>query len=284
EREKGHIGVVALSNVEVGNDEVKGASEFDVKDLPAEILGMTTQPILLAYRYVVPDFGVSLSISKHPDVDVLLTVVDRAYLTMMMTRDGRRITKALFNVRNNRNQFLRLHLPEGAEIWSASVAGKTTQPAKDAEGRLLLPLVRSQGHGGLSAFPVELVYVETGEAPDERGRGSVKVSLPELSEPITHLMVDLYVPEDGRYRDFDGTLRKVEAFTPVGAQSPAVDIAGQVTALQQQFVAQNAVAIQAAGASPIEVQLPVSGEVFHLEKILVIKGAQWFSFNYTGLD
>ena len=96
-------------------------------------------------------------------------------------------------------------------------------------------------------------------------------------------MVDLYVPKEGRYRDFEGTLREVDEFTQVGSSS-TVNVADQVQALQQQYVDQQAAQVKAAGASPIQVQLPVSGKGYHLEKILVIKGEQWVSFTYSGLD
>jgi hypothetical protein len=288
EREKGHIAVVALTNVEINGDAVTGAHAVDVKSLPSEIMGMTSQPILLAFRYVAPEFKVGLVIAKHMDVDVLLTVVDRAHFTVMQTFDGRRITRAIYNVRNNRNQFLRLTMPKGSEIWSATVAGRATQPAKDAEGRVLLPLVRSEGRSGMSAFPVEIVYAETGTKPDARGRGTARIDLPSCSEPIMHMMVNLHVPEDGRYRDFEGSLRPVKNFTPVaGARIAAIQgpqgnqVAQQ---LQSAFVQHNQARVAKAGASPIEVQLPISGSVHRFEKILIVKGEEWLSYTYTGLE
>lgn len=284
EREKGHVGVVALTNVEIKGDEVTGAHLVDVKDLPPEIMGMTNQPVLLGYRYVRPEFDIALAINKHADIAILLTVIDRAHFTVMQTYDGRRITKAVYNVRNNRNQFLRLSMPEGSEIWSATVAGKSTQPAVDAEGRVLLPLVRSRAMGGLSAFPVEVVYVEEGAKPDEKGRGAALVSLPNCSEPITHLMVSLHVPEEGKYRDFDGTMRQVEAFKSIGGAVPVARPNEAAQELQQQFVSQNSARIEAAGGSSVEVSLPISGTVFRLEKILVVDDQQWFSYEFSGLD
>lgn len=276
EREKGHIAVVALSNVEIKSDAVTGAHPMDVKDLPPEIVGMTSQPILLAYRYVDPKFQVGLQISKHADVDVLLTVIDRVHFTVMQTFDGKRITRAVYNVRNSRNQFLRLQMPAEAEIWSASVAGRATQPAKDTEGRIILPLVRSDGAGGMSSFPVELVYAEQGTKPDARGAGTAKVTLPACAEPVMHMTAQLYVPNEGRYDDFDGSLRPVTAFTPIGGKAVAVD-ANAAQALQMTCTP------PAAGASPIEVQLPVSGKVYLFEKILAVKDAQWFSYSFSRL-
>ena len=280
EREKGDIGVVALTNVEVKNDHITNAHAIDVKELPAEILGMTSQPVLLAYRYVVPDFNVGLEIQKHADSDILLTILDRAHFTVMQTHDGKRITRAIYNVRNNRNQFLRLELPEGAELWSASVAGRSAQPTEDEQGRVLLPLIRSQGRGGMSAFPVEIVYAEEGTKPDDRGAGVARVGLPASSQPIMHLMVSLYLPTEGKYDRFDGTLRSVKQFTKVGGQAVTVNNMGNLQAIQK-MLAQKVV--PASGAGPMEVQLPVSGKPYLMEKILVVKDDQWLSYRFRNL-
>jgi hypothetical protein len=284
EREKGHIAVVALSNVEIKSDKVTGAHLVDVRSLPPEILAMTSQPILLGYRYVSPDFEVGLEINKHEDVGVLLTVLDKAHFTIMQTLDGRRLTRAIYNVRNNRNQFLRLQMPEGAEIWSASVAGRATQLAQDQDGRILLPLVRSEGSGGMSAFPVEIVYAESGSKPDDQGRGMARVELPVSTEPIMHLMVELRVPEQGRYSEFDGTLRGVKTFANVGGSAVPVPAADAAQVLQQAFVQKAAAHVRAAGADAIQVQLPLTGEVYRFEKVLVVSDPQWFSYQFKGLE
>jgi len=281
-REKGDIGVVALTNVEVKNETVSKAHLIDVKDLPSEMLGMTTQPVLLAYRYVEPDFKVELDISKHDDVGVLLTIIDKAHFSVMQTFDGKRIIRAIYNVRNNRNQFVRLEMPEDADLWSASVAGKSVQPAKDEDGRVLLPLVRSQGKSGMSSFPVEIIYAEEGTPPDSRGTGIAKVELPDCSEPIMHLMVSLYVPDEGRYDDFTGTLRRLDKFSHVFKKKavPVPDINAAAQAVQQAY---NMKTGGIPGNGTLGVQLPMSGKVFLLEKILVVKDSQWFSYEFKRL-
>ncbi|MGB2936914.1 MAG: hypothetical protein WBD05_01750, partial [Phycisphaerae bacterium] len=286
-REKGHIGVVALANVELSSPELKGATAIDVRELPPELLAMTRQPILLAYRYVVEQFDIPLAIKKHEDVDVLVTIVDSAVSTTMQTLDGRRLTKVVYNVRNNRKQFLRLAMPEGAEIWSASVSGRSIRPARDEQGRVLIPLVRSQGASrGLAAFPVEVVYVEKGEQPPEAGE--LEITLPQASEPITHLMVNLYLPKEGKYTKpwssepaIEGPLTVVKQFRSLfGAAGAEPEKAA--AALQQQAAARAEAATAAAGATPIRVHLPIDGRLFRLEKILVLDEALFIRVRYSG--
>ena len=286
EREKGHVGVVALTNVEIKSAGSTGATMVDVKGLPAAIPGMTSQPVLLGYRYVEPEFGIQLEISKHSDINVLLTVVDSANFTTMQTIDGRRITRGVYHVRNNRNQFLRLKLPEGAELWSATVAGKATQPATDSDGRVLLPLVRSQNSTGMSSFPVELVYAEQGVKPSAKGSGEDEIILPVSSEPVMHVTMELYLPKQGRYRDFGGTMREVEEFSKLRHAQAAPEIvqlieqSGQQVAMNQVFnVQQRAVP----GEDAVKVNLPLDGTVVRFEKILSIQDKQNITFEYSNL-
>ena len=236
-REKGHIGVVALANVELSSAKIDGATAINVRELPPEMLAMTSQPILLAYRYVAEKFDIPLAIKRHENVSVLVTIVDSAVLTTMETMEGRRITKAIYNVRNNRQQFLRLAMPKGAEIWSASVSGRSVPPGKDEMGRILLPLERSEGaSSGLAAFPVELVYVEkTADDGKVPASGTLHIEWPRASEPVTHLMVNLYLPKEGKYTkawssepSIEGTLTVVKEFRKLmGApEAPPVDAQG----------------------------------------------------------
>lgn len=292
-REKGHIGVVALANVELSAPRLEGATAIDVRELPPELLAMTGQPVLLAYRYVAETFDVPLAIKKHEDVDVLVTIVDSALVTTMQTMDGRRITKVVYNVRNNRKQFLRLTMPDGVEIWSASVSGKSIRPARDDEGRVLVPLVRSEGAAsGLSAFPVEIVYVEK-EDQEPAPSGTLHIALPRAAEPITHLMVSLYLPKEGKYTKgwssepaVSGPLTVVDEFRRLTGVVGQPQVGGEQAAQALQAAAQNRADARAtaAGATPIRVDLPLDGTLVRLEKILVLDEPLTIDVEYSGWD
>ncbi|MFP4057097.1 MAG: hypothetical protein ACLF0G_09540 [Candidatus Brocadiia bacterium] len=293
EREKGYVGVVAMTNVEIASGEVTGARSVDVRRLPGELVAMTNQPILLGFRYVGEAFSIPLSIRRHAEVDVLLTIVDSALFTAMQLSDGRRITKVVYNVRNNRNQFLRLQMPKGAEIWSVEVSGNTVSPAKDEEGNVLVPLVRStRSASELASFPVDMVYVETTDA----GRsGTLRVQLPTVAAPMMHVMLSYYLPKEGSYRGllggarFSGPLRLVDEFTPLtttaGAEAQTVDADEQAQQMQKQVEAQVDQRARAAGVQPIRVRLPLHGTLFKLEKILCLRGDElWVEVKYSGWE
>jgi limonene-1,2-epoxide hydrolase len=299
EREKGFVGVIALANVEIDAGKVDGASVIDVRQLPGDIAAMTKAPILLGFRYVGEKFSIALTIKKHDEVRVLRTIVDSGMFTVMQLDDGRRMTRAVYTVRNNRSQFLRLKMPEGASIWSAAVGGNTVSPATDDKKNVLIPLVRSAaGAQELASFPVEVVYVETPEkAPPAAGK--LHVVLPGvLDDPTMHVMVDYYLPADGKYEKpgglftaaqsgFSGTLGLVSAFAtmstdPVGGVTK-VDAAKAAAAMQVQFEAKVETEAKAAGATPIKVRLPIEGKLFKFEKILALSGDDLtIDVEYTG--
>jgi hypothetical protein len=288
EREKGYVGVIALANVEI-DAMPEGATSIDVRQLPTEITAMTKQPILLAFRYVGEKFSIPLAIKKHDEVSVLVTIVDSAVFTTMQLDDGRRMTRVIYAVRNNRNQFLRVVMPENAQIWSASVSGNTVNPATD-DKKVLIPLIRSAaGAQELASFPVELVYVET-PAKAAPPCGKLHVELPKLDTPTMHVMVNFYAPAEGTYGKpasfmsparcgFSGTLRLVENFATMAAERAAVvpvDAQKQVQQMQQQFENKMETQAKETGATPIRVRLPIDGKLFKLEKILSLPGDDLF--------
>ena len=294
ERQKGFVGVVAITNVEIGAGTVEGATQIDARRLPADLIGMTNQPILLAFRYTGAKFRIPLTIKRHGEVGVLVTIVDSALLTGMQLNDGRRITRVVYSVRNNRNQFLRLAMPPGAEIWSVSVSGNTVTPAKDEAGNVLLPLVRSASRSSeLASFPVEMVYVETPDTPAP-DKGTLHVTIPASDVPTMHVMYNFYLPAEGSYTPalfggggFSGPMAPVKEFTTLSTgPGPAVvkrDSAQQVQQMQQQVSARVDAQARAAGATPIRVRLPVNGKLFKLEKVLVLpKDKLYFEVAYRG--
>lgn len=284
ERVKGFVGVAAMSTLEVVAGDSSGVRRVDVRELPASILGRTDQPVLLGYKYRQAEWALPLVIKQHTDVDVLVTIVDTAEATSMVTRDGRVMTRASWYVRNNRRQFLRLDMPEDAEIWSVKVAGKAVKPATDETGQVLVPLVRSQASGGsLAAFTVEVVYVEDGAPPAESGHGAVDLTLPKVDVPVTYYRWTLYVPWEAKIKkkSVDSTLRRVDWYSsPVTPEGEYLDMAGQV-AMQQTYEAQNTAS--ASGVSPVDVAMPVDGQPLYFEKLLVLDENLTVHLDYKGL-
>ncbi len=289
ERRKGWVGIEARGAVEIADAGARGLTPVDVRLLPPAILGVTDQPVLLGWKYLGEGASLPLTVTRHEDVDVLVTLLDTAKATTMFTPDGRRLTEVAWRVRNNRKQFLRLSLPSGAELWSAAVGGKAVQPAKGADGRVLLPLLRSQSSSGaLADFEVSVVYVESGAAP-VGGRGTFRASLPGADVPTTYVSWTVYAPDAAKIkrRTLDGSLRAVDYLSQPFSQQDQMNIAA-VTGNQRAAV-QSSVGGQVAngglgdGAAPVAVRLPLEGTPMHFEKLLALGEELWVTFDYRGL-
>ncbi len=286
ERSKGWIGVEARGNLEITGDAAKNAASIDVRSLPAAILGITGNPVLLGYKYLGTDAEIPLKVNRHNDVDVLVTILDQAQATTMWTIDGRRLTSVRYQVRNNRRQFLRLEMPGGAELWSASVGGRAVQPAKAGDGRVMIPLVRSQSSGGsLAAFNVEVVYVEDGVAPDSGGKGTFSAQLPGADAPTTYVGWTVYAPWDAKFskKAWEGSLRKVDFLSNPISSADVHYIQTATPGQQRTSAIQSQGGQMGEGAVPVPVSLPVEGQPLTFEKLLAVDEALNVEFEFKGL-
>lgn len=271
ERVKGWVGIDARSSLEIKPLELTGVVTVDVRDLPASILGQTDWPVLFGFKYNKSEYGIPLQVQTHAPVDLLVTLIDQVSATSVITPDGRRMTSVTYAMRNNQAQFLRLKLPDGATPWSTFVAGRSVKPGRAEDGRVLIPLTRSQTSGGeLAQFSVELVYVEDGTAPAPGGKAHFAATLPTADVPATGVAWTVYVPRNAtiKKKSIDGTLRQVDYFTPIPVPGQVGGRPAQV--VQNQANAQYEGEAMAAGVEPVRVSLPLDGTPIYFEKLLVL--------------
>ncbi len=284
-RVTGFVGVESRGNQEITSTGVTGAAAVDVRTLPASILGVTEQPVLLGFKHLGASPEVPLAVKSYEEVDVLVTLIDQAVANTRWTRDGRRLTSVQYEVRNNRRQYLRLNLPEGAELWSAAVAGKAVQPARAPGGEVLLPLVRSQtDRGSLAAFPVQVVYVESGAPPSASGSGTFSASLPTADVPVTWLGWSVWAPYEAKVpspKKMGGTLQPVAWLNPPFPTAEAYQV--EDARVTSQSNAQIASGGLGEGAAPVPVTFPLEGQQLSFEKMLVLDEPLTVSFTYRGL-
>ncbi len=281
ERVKGWVGVDARSNLEIDAGTATAARTVDVRELPPAILGQTDWPVLLGFTYRKAGWQIPLVIRQHEEVDMLVTIIDQLAATTVLTPDGRRMTQVTWAMRNNRAQYLRIEMPEGSVPWSAYVGGRAVKPAKAEDGKVMIPLARSQTAGGdLARFAVELVYVEDGTQPDGRGNGTFNAQLPKADVPATAVAWTVYVPGEAKVpkRSFEGSLRRVSAYTPIDLGGVSLPDATQQ--VQRQAQMQFDSEATAAGVQPVRVTLPVDGRPLYFEKLLVLNEALEVQFDY----
>lgn len=215
-RESGYIAGEVKSDAEATVREVAGGETVDFQKIPSELSGLSSRPLLFACRYVRHPYRVVVDITKHAREEALSAVIDLAQGATLLQAEGKLTHRLLFTVRNMWKQFLKLKLPEGARIWSVFVDGKREKASQDAEGRILIPLARSQRNGGeLQPFTVELIYTEPAKPLSPAGGRALRFPAADLL--INRLQWDVFLPVDFRFPFFQGDLKR----EPV-AQAPAV--------------------------------------------------------------
>ncbi len=303
ERENGFYGIAASTNLEIEVGSSERVTKIDSKQLPQYIWQQASMPILLAFKYLNHPIAIDIEMTRHEEIPVLVAAIDAAYPETLVTKDGRLLTKLVFQVRNNVKQYLRIKLPETAKVWSSFVNGQPVKPAKDKEGNVLISLKKSQ-HGGdnVTQFPVEVVYLDEGKAL--KGAGGLKLQLPAVDLPVNQLTWKVYMPDDFI---FFGVKSDGDVQAPYGAGvgqfrfgqralqgriRHAADYMGDQYAPQQVMMEKKAVSQEASsfvdsiqgtqGLLPIKVDLPIRGNGYTVSKLLVVEGDQpWMSVKYV---
>lgn len=272
EVEQGRIAVEALSAVEVQPAVTEQLSSLDINELPQQLILRTTNPILLAYKYVHADspHRLALEVTRHAVLGVQEAAIDHANYKTLFTSDGLLVTTAEFTVRNSRKQFLRIRLPEQSEVWSTFVDGKPEKPALaegDGEGArdVLIKIINST-----RPFDVHLIYATVG---DRIGRlGTIEGVLPNPDILVTHSRWDVFLPEDTRY----------------GSPSTNMDLAedrSYVTrdAMEAELARLEDAAVVRQAIRPLRITVPTAGIHFAFEKLYANQSGQeaWFELPYA---
>ncbi len=233
EVERGRVGVEARAAFQVDVASAERLSPIEPSELPEQLLLRTDNPILHAYRYAqaAPAPALAMRITRHAPIETLQATVDEAVYRTLYTREGMAVTMARFLVRNRRQQFLRVTLPEGSEVWSARIDGHAQQPARESGSEDDAPVVLLNIVSAAEAFPVELVYATP--VPRLGAFGRLESALPTLHVVVTRTRWELFLPEGARYDAPETSMTLVEAGPAAGAafldasESLALDVPAQ---------------------------------------------------------
>jgi hypothetical protein len=135
--------------------------------------------------------------------------VEEARYQVLISNEGKVLVLARYAVRNNQRNFLKITLPPGATLWSATLAGKAVRPGQSPDGSLLLPLDKARSGEEVPAFPVEVVFLARGAAWNDKGQ--FKLALPALDLPISRTGLLVYHPPLFKVTAEQGSFR-VEAY------------------------------------------------------------------------
>src|SRR2546421_184486 len=195
ERETGGVAVEVLGAGEIKDLKSEGLDNADATDL-GEMVSSRQSPSLAAFRFHTGDGkltrSLSLNVARYTPQAMLMANVSEARYQVLISSEGKTLVQARYAVRNNQRNFLKITLPPGATLWSASRAGKAVRPGQSPDGSLLMPLDKARAGEEAPEFAVEVVYLSRGSAWNDKGQ--FKLALPALDLPVTRTGLLVYHP------------------------------------------------------------------------------------------
>ena len=218
ERDSGGVAVEILGAGEIKEQKAQGLEDADASDL-GEMIASRQSPALAAFRARAGEAGatrsLTLNVARYDQQAVLMANIEEARYDILVSSDGKELVQARYAVRNNQRNFVKITLPAGAVVWSATLGGRPARPGQSPDGSLLLPLEKSRGGEDAPAFVVELMYVTKSSPWEDKGRETL--ALPALDLPISRTGMLLYYPPLFRVSAEPGTFRTAEYQAPVSA-------------------------------------------------------------------
>ncbi|MGD9580654.1 MAG: hypothetical protein AB7V50_04725 [Vampirovibrionia bacterium] len=166
----GYIAIQSLGNIEIKQIETKNISRTPEEQLPVTLENDATNPILLAYQYVITnikeEYELKLEIIPSEDASVQVAMIDSASIDSILSSNGVLTTKADYTLRNMSEQYFRFNLPEGAEILVALIDGRPVQIEKESEIDETIPAGKDKPEIKEDKFPKYMINIKNHQ--DER--------------------------------------------------------------------------------------------------------------------
>ena len=239
ERESGGIAAEVLGAGEITDRKPQGFEPAEAVEMGA-LVAARQSPSMITFR---PRAGaqaraLKVTVARYTQRALLTAIVDEARYHALLSREGNVLVQARYTVRNNQRSFVKIALPAGATLWSATQAGKPVRPGRSEDGGLLFPLEKARAGEEAPVFNIELLYLARGDAWADKGRASL--ALPSLDMPVSKTGALLYYPpayratvEPGGFRPQDSS---TEASSPPGPMFPAI---GPSTYVVSELTAEN---------------------------------------------
>ena len=208
ERETGGVAVDVVGAGEIASRQSRNLEPGDPSEL-GDIVAGRESPSMIAFRLRAiggtDERTLSVSVVRYTPQAVLIANVEEARYQVLASEDGRILVEARYAVRNNQRSFLKVTLPPGATLWSATVANRPIRPGVAERDAVLLPLEKGRAGEEAPTFVVSLVYLQSAAGWSPNGR--VSLALPALDLPVSRTGLELHHSPRFRVQPQPGTFR-----------------------------------------------------------------------------
>ncbi len=188
--EQGHTIIISTYQFQVKPADVSsGLLALEPAEVPPEYRLFFDAPILAAYQYSARPFELKLALSPLAQGDSLNQVVDRASLETHISKEGQVLTDVRYFVKTRGNPYFRLTLPDGTDLWSATVKGLAVVPLIDGKASLI-PLPPH-------ADPDSVLTIDLKLATRATDAKRVSIAAPVMNAPVMLAQWKL-TPDEGQ--------------------------------------------------------------------------------------
>lgn len=213
ERAHGYIAISANKEIELKKPEVMELTPLDEKELPPTQLQSIKTPILLAFRYLAEAYTMTLYFDRHEPAEVLVAAIEGMKLHSVINSQGKVDTRILLYLKNTKEQYLRLVLPEKAKIMPAYVNGEEVVPNEDSADPRTTLINIEQAKQEEAPLLIHLQYIE--DLKDLGAFGRLNLVCPKVKIPVLRVAWTLNLPTNLRLlQDEGGTMERVYSFDP----------------------------------------------------------------------
>jgi hypothetical protein len=193
ERETGGVAVDVVGAGEIAERATRGLEPADPSEL-GEIVAGRESPSMIAFR-LRPLAGsdarsLAVTVVRYAPQAVLIANIEEARYRALASEDGGLLVEARYAVRNNQRSFLKVTLPTGSHVWSATVGGRPIRPGTAEQNAVLLPLEKGRAGDETPTFVVELVYLQRIDSWIDKGQA--RLALPAVDLPVSRTGIELY--------------------------------------------------------------------------------------------
>jgi hypothetical protein len=188
----GQLALATATAIELKEPVMEGVKRIDVRELQAELRAQANAPVVAAFRYMEAPYRVMTQLIRPEELPVLVAIAESGELITVAAPTGEIITRAVYQIRNNKKTTLSVTLPTGSTLWSVLVDQRPVKPSAGPRGQIQVPIMNN--HGPETVFPVEIVYVQKTTAM-RPFFGQVQYEGPSLDIPVTVSQWKLLLPD-----------------------------------------------------------------------------------------
>jgi hypothetical protein len=236
ERDTGGVAVEVLGAGEIKDLKSQGLENADAAEL-GDYVSSRQSPSMVAFRFRSGDAKanreLAIDVARYAQQAVLMANIEEARYRVLLSKEGKTLVQAQYAIRNNSRNFLKITLPAGAAIWSASLAGQPVRPGQAPDGSLLLPLQKMRAGEEAPAFVLEIFYLVRESAWSDKGKAAL--ALPTLDLPVSRTGLLLYHPplfklaaEPGSFRTQTYEAPMSDAFNPASPENTRSGVGGGI--------------------------------------------------------